>query len=226
MKSYLFDQKETVKELTNFFKKEKPALNSFGSTVNQTFEANIFAKTIQWYQKNSWKVTIVNPTRNGGKVFILKFNTRGKPVNYSYATCSKGKLKCQIRHGLRVNTASHKAKLRWPANIVCDIAIIENEDLENYTTDSALPNDCLYSFGEVKHMSAFAELIANFIGMAYELTPSKLKRIRIKKHKPGDHLPPFLYVSGMLYKTAKGIDLTIKNRKFDIDIYSHENPLK
>ena len=94
-----------------------------------------------------------------------------------------------------------------------------------FTTDSALPNNELISFGEVKHMSAFAELIANFIGMVHELEPSKLKSIRKKGWKRTDEISSFLYVSGLLYTTAKGLVETIENRKYDIDIYSFDNPM-
>ena len=36
----------------------------------------------------------------------------------------------------------------------------------------------------------------------------------------GSHLPPFLYVSGQLYKTAQGIIETIKRRKLSVGVYN------
>jgi len=48
---YLFDQELAIKELNNFFLKNGAALRSFGSTVNQTFEAYVFASCIKWYKK-------------------------------------------------------------------------------------------------------------------------------------------------------------------------------
>lgn len=74
-------------------------------------------------------------------------------------------------------------------------------------------------------MSAFAELIASFIGLVHELRPDRLKRIRIKTWTRDKHLAPFLYVSGVMLNTAKGINETIENRKFDIDVYSFDKPL-
>jgi hypothetical protein len=224
MPNYLFDQKQTQKQLKSFFTKQKPKLNSFGSTVNQTFEAYVFAKVIQWYTNAGYTVTMVNPKVNGKKTFRLKFSTRGAPNKYSYAEISLNGNTVQLRHQLRISTASHHPGLRHKANICCDISIINDNDLSNFSTDDALDNNQLISFGEVKHMSAFAELIASFIGLVYELAPANLNAIRIPGYSSND-IAPFLYVSGLMNPTAKGIHETIVNRQFNIDIYSHLNPI-
>lgn len=226
MSDFLFDQKQAKKELASFFKKEKARINSFGSTVNQTFEAHIFALVIKWYQKRNWNVQLVNPIGPYGKgEFRLKFSTRGAPKGYSYARCFNGNESCQIRHQLRVSTKHERKNHERPANICCDVVIIRDVELEHYNTDQALPNDQLISFGEMKHMSAFAELLAGFIGMVHELDPKRLKRVRKKSWKATHHLSPFLYVSGIMYQTAKGIKETIHNRRFDIDIFSFDYPM-
>jgi len=90
-----------------------------------------------------------------------------------------------------------------------------------YKTDIAIPNEQLLSFGEAKHMSAYTELIASFIGMVHELIPEELN----PEEKIEDDILPFLYVSGGLYKTAKGIYKTIKNRGYKINIYSFDNKM-
>ena len=94
----------------------------------------------------------------------------------------------------------------------------------NTDTDTAVESEELISFAEAKHMSGFAELLASFIGVVHELKPDRLRKIRIKKYM-NNHLPPFLYVSGILYATAEGIKETIERRKFDIDIYSFHEKL-
>lgn len=225
MADYLFNQAIVKSQLKDFFENQKATISNFGTTVNQTFEANVFANVIKWYRKNGWTVNIISPIKNGRPTFILKFNTRGAPVNYSYAICSKGINNCQIRHGLRTHTKSYDINNSKSANIVCDIIVMEDKDIDHYTTSSALPNEQLIAFGEVKHMSAFAELVASFIGLAHELKPECLKPIRKRNWKRTDKISCFLYVSGMLYNTAKGIVETIEKRKYDIDIYSFENPM-
>jgi len=225
MAEYLFDQKEAKKGLKEFFKNEKAQLTSFGNAVNQTFEAYVFAKVIEYYKNKNYKVTIVNPKVDGKEVFKLKFSTRGAPNKYSYALLEMDGEKFQLRHQLRISTTSNSRKLGYKANICCDISIIKDQDLKFFTTNDSVSNDQLVSFGEVKHMSAFAELVANFIGLAHELTPKRLKRTRIKGYV-SEHIPPFLYVSGFLNPTAEGIQLSIKKRKYDLDVYSHEFPMK
>lgn len=223
---YRFDQNKIQKDLELFFKKDKAKITSFGARVNQTFEAFVFAQTIKWYKSQGWHVTIINPISKKGKnIFRLKFSTYGEPKNYSYALCQNPTSICQIRHQIRVTTKSQKKKPQKYANICCDVAVIDNINLDHYKTYNAVPNNNLLSFGEAKHMSGYAELIANFIGLVHELLPNKLKRIRIN-NKNNIHIPPFLYVSGILYSTAEGLSETISNRKFDVDIYSFNNPMR
>jgi hypothetical protein len=225
MANIYFDQAAAKTQLVSFFANEKANITNFGDAVNQTFEAQVLANVFKWYKQNGWALKIINPIKNNRPTFTLKFNTRGAPVNYSYAICTKGTDVCQIRHGLRTHTKYYSTNNSMSANIVCDIVVMKDLNIDHFTTNSALPNADLISFGEVKHMSAFAELIASFIGLAHELKPDTLKPIRKKKWKRPDKISCFLYVSGILNPTAKGLIETINKRKYDIDIYSFENPM-
>ena len=224
MANYLFDQAKTQVELQNFFNTNKAQLSSFGNFVNQTFEAFAFAKVIEWYQNKGYSTQIINPKINGIETFRLKFSTRGTPNKFSYAVMTIEDETIQIRHQLRVSTASNSDKLKYSANICCDVVVLENQDLKYFNSASPIPSSWLISFGEMKHMSAFAELVASFLGLVHELAPKRLRKIR-KRGKVSKHLPPFLYVSGYMNPTAKGLFETIKRRKYDVDIYSFENPL-
>jgi hypothetical protein len=217
---YLFNQKDAQVELNNFFSSNGSLLTSFGNTVNQTFEAFVFASCIKWYKNRSWDVKIINPEQGRYKnKFQLKFNTRGAPAHYSYARCVKNNIIRQIHHGLRVNTHYSSYEIdKFRANICLDIAIIKETDITCFKTDIAIPNSQLLSFGEAKHMSAFAELIASFIGMVHELLPKSLD----PTNEVEDDILPFLYVSGRLNPTAKGMYETIKNRNIKINIYSFD----
>ena len=55
---------------------------------------------------------------NATKMAKLKFNTRGKPDNYTRAICTKGELSIQVRHSLRVATKHDDRWQRWSANVV------------------------------------------------------------------------------------------------------------
>lgn len=225
MGKIFFDQEKCKRNLKGFFSSNRTKLNSFGSRVNQTFEANTFASTIKWYQRAGWTTTIVNPFINGKQQFRLKFSTRGRPGKYTYVVCEKNGAKCQIRHQLRVNTKSCGSGNVRPANICCDVVIANNVLIDHFSTNDSLPNQDLVSFGEAKHMSAFAELVAGFIGLVHELKPKNLRKVRTRTWIRTDHISPFLNVSGTLYSTARGLTETVAKRKMDIDIYSFDNPL-
>jgi hypothetical protein len=209
--------------LSVFFNEKRDDLGLFGRTVNQTFEAFVFAATAAWYRDNGWDVQFVNPTSKDGaaRPLRLKFSTRGRPQNYTYIACKKDGDSRQIRHQLRVATEAHRHGNERNANICLDVAIITPVDLSHFGTDNYLQNSSLISFAEAKHMSAFAELVANFIGLVHELQPGRLTQIRNEefKAKARTDPAPFLYVSGFLYRTAQGIVKTIEQRRYDIDVY-------
>jgi hypothetical protein len=68
-------------------------------------------------------------------------------------------------------------------------------------------------------------LVAGFIGLVHEICPDKLKRRRRKKSPSCDHLPPYLFVSGHLLPTAKGIVETMTSRKMQIRVYDYTQNL-
>ena len=221
-------------DLTVFFGTKHKELGIFGSTVNQTFEAFVFASLVSSYKERGWRVRFVNPTIGdapGKQALRLKFSTRGRPENYTYASCANDEEVLQIRHQLRVATRSYKRRFGSRANLVLDVAVIKDLDLSGYGTDDYVENEHLITFGEAKHMSAFAELIAGFLGIVHEMQPSRLKRRRFKRRAAAAgpagnaHLSPFLFVSGFLYHTAQGLVDTITRRGFDVDVYSRTNQM-
>lgn len=218
------DLQQLKSTLAGFFNEQQKSISTFGNTVNQTFEAFVFASALGWYRSRGWTVTIENPVDvdTTKRVFKLKFSTRGRPAGYSHAKCVSGQTEIHIRHQLRVATRAYKPGQKTAANVCMDVAIILPADVSCYTTNRAVPNDHLLTFGEAKHMSAFAELVAGFIGLVHEMQPERLGRIRTKKWSTSSppHPSPFLYVSGILYLTAQGMKETIERRRYDIDIYT------
>ncbi len=226
------DQAKIKEALGKFFDKNRGSLDVFGQTVNQTFEAFVFASTIAWHQENGWAVEFRHPKSYGleGQVrqsrsVRLKFSTRGAPNNYSYVVCRKGTKEVHIRHQLRVATRAHCPGMKFPANVCLDVAVIEASDLATFASDDFVPNEKLISFGEAKHMSAFAELVANFVGLVHEMQPERLNERRANRARARKKLAPFLYVSGFLFTTAQGIEETIRRRGFDLEIFNRTKQL-
>jgi hypothetical protein len=220
--------------LADVFQDKRQDLSLFGSTINQIHEAFVFGELIRYYRSKGWKVEIVNPSASKSATsppaqakLRLKFSTRGKPSAYSYARCTKGKKVAQIHHQLRVATATAKKFRADKANVCLDVAVIKEFDVSALSSDDPVANKQLITFGEAKHMVAFAELLAGFVGMVHELQP---KRLRISKSTETGRSRlssplPFLYVSGWLNPTAQGILSTIKKRGFEIDLYSQDDHL-
>lgn len=218
------DQPSLKATLSAFFQEHKSSVTHFGSTVNQCFEAYVFSSMVTWYKEQGWEIEFVHP-EGSPNVAKLKFNTRGRPDNYTYAVCTKSSQRIQVRHSLRVATRHFKGSQRYDANVVLDVAVIEDGNLSHYGTNDALDNEKLLTFAEAKHMSAFAELVAGFIGLVHEICPDKLKRRKTKTPQSCEHLPPYLFVSGHLLPTAMGIVETMTSRKMQIRVYDYTQKL-
>lgn len=214
---------------TTFFAQEKDEISQFGSTVNQAFEAFVFAQAVGWYRTRGWRVDVRNPREPKGKQeqFRMKFTTRGRPSNFSYVRCTSpdGSEIIQIRHQLRVATRFHKEGTFPRSNVCLDVAIIKDLSIDHLDTDDHVPNDHLVAFGEAKHMSAFAELVAGFIGLVHELQPERLKRVRTSRRVAPSHPAPFLFVSGHMWRTAEGLNRTVLRRRYDIDVFNKTKAL-
>ena len=208
-----------------FFAEQRSEFTSFGTTVNQTFEAFVFAQVVAWYKSRGWQVQItkVFDKKTKQDEFKLKFNTRGHPAGYSYARCTSadGAETVQVRHQIRVATRHYRNDgISPPANVCLDVAVIRDVHIDEFDTDDYVQNSELITFGEAKHMSAFAELVASFVGMVHELQPERLKFQRRKKDIESRHPAPFLFVSGKFWLTAEGIIATIERRRLDVAIFN------
>ncbi len=214
------DQEKIREQLAQFFKYNYSELDTFGRTVNQTFEAFVFASVIRWYNKKGWKIHFQHPKNNMGKVH-LKYTTMGRPDKYTYAIAIKGKEKIEIRHNIRIRSAHSNSE--YPvASFVIDVGVLKAGYASNLSTYDPVDNENLITFAEAKHMTAFAELISSFIGAVHELMPKKLKKYKPLKNTPL-HPSPFLFVSGFTNPSAAGVIKTITERGFRISICDRDS---
>ncbi len=206
--------------MADFFEYKQKDLTTFGNTVNQTFEAFVFASIINWYQENGWRIRFEHPKNYGGKV-RLKYSTRGKPENYTYAVAVKRKKQIEIRHNIRIRSA-HSDYESPVASFVVDVGVLKVHSAENFSTYDSVENRNLITFSEAKHMSAFAELIGGFIGIVHELLPKRLRRHKTPIGNP-IHPHPFLFVSGFSNPSAEGVIATIIERGYRISIIDRDS---
>lgn len=209
--------------LDAFFRTKRRAFDRFGASVNQIFEAYVFASVAASYQASGWQVSFVHPPSTKGKPSLLrlKFSTRGRPANYSFVLCQRDGEAVEIRHQLRVQTGFHSPASKPVASLVLDVAVIRQTDLSNSSSLDALENGRLVTFGEAKHMSAFAELVAGFVGVVHEMQPARLKR----HWRPPQHPAPFLFVSGFLFPSAAGVVQSLQRRRYQLNVFTQDQPL-
>lgn len=226
-----FDQQLAIGTLTHFFKDDGGKASDFGRRVYQTFEALTFAQTIKWYKDKNWTITIINPGTGKKNEFRLKYSTRGDTKNFTYAMCTNPddpSEVVQIRHQIRVATAYNtrkKPSSLW-ANIVCDVAVLQDRNYDYIAGNMHVENNRLITFAEAKHMDAYAELLAAFIGLVHELQPWRLAHdVKKRRAQYAHHPKPWLNLSGVCMATAEGIKYTIVQRGLDIEVHDSRRPL-
>ena len=101
------------------------------------------------------------------------------------------------------------------ASFVVDVGVIEKNSANGLSTNNSVENKNLLTFGEAKHMTAFAELISGFIGLVHELKHVNLRKSKAKSN----HLDPFLYVSGFVNPSAEGVISSVEKRGYRIKFY-------
>jgi len=221
-----FDQQHETELLTQFFREHGATAQDFGRRVYQTFEAMTFSKVIRWYKQNGWIPEVINPRSNGGR-FRLKFNTNGNAENFTYVRCTKEESSVQIRHQIRVETYHNRSTgRRIPrANIVCDVAVLRDSRYDHVRGRMHVFNEDLITFAEAKHMDAYAELIAQFIGLVHELQPKRLSHRRaLRTPEYRGHPLPFLHLSGVCMGSAEGLMATVRRRHLDIAVFDSKTP--
>ena len=230
--AWTFDQTLEKQRLFRFFQTNGATANDFGNRVCQTFEALTFAQVISWYKRQGWNIEVKNPTSKRNNGFRLKFSTRGDTKNFTFIRCSKGTAPnieiIQIRHQIRVATFYNLRKMRKSlrANIVCDVAVLKDAFYDGIVGSMHIENENLITFAEAKHMNAYAELIASFIGIVHEMQPWRIGHdVKKRRAQNALHPKPFLNLSGYCAGTAEGIISTMKRRKMDVAVYDCRNPL-
>ncbi len=126
MEKVWIDQERIRRSLAQFFEYKQNDLKIFGNTINQTFEAFVFASVINWYRKRNWDIQFQHPKKSGGMV-RLKYSTRGRPDNYTYVEAVKGKKKIEIRHNIRIRSAygNNQDPIASFASFVVDVGVIK-----------------------------------------------------------------------------------------------------
>lgn len=162
------DLNNLVASLGAYLQQHRQTLSTAFSTYAQRFEAYCFMHEVQRLNSANLNPQLRNPG-NGNRV-VLKFNTRGKPSRYSFCEFSIRGETIELRHNLKVRSA-HAGPLGLhnpEPGFYLDLSFIRANSI---VADDWVEAHNLFTFAECKHMPAFPELIAGFLGMVHEVMP-------------------------------------------------------
>jgi hypothetical protein len=146
-------------------------LNTAFNTYAQRFEAYCFLEEIRRLKAAGLAPVLRNP--GGAKYVVLKFYTRGRPSKYSHAEFGVRGEAIEMHHNLKVRSfhAGLPGATDPEPGFHLDLAFIRADSI---VEDKWVSSEDLLSFVECKHMPAFPELIASFLGLVHEVMPRYL----------------------------------------------------
>jgi len=146
-------------------------LTSAFNTYAQRFEAYCFLEEFKRLKAAGLAPVLRNP--GGAKYVVLKFYTRGRPSKYSHCEFVVRGEHIEMHHNLKIRSfhAGSPGAVDPEPGFHLDLAFIRADSIVN---DNWVSSGDLLSFVECKHMPAFPELIASFLGLVHEVMPRYL----------------------------------------------------
>lgn len=204
------------KDLTDFSNRYKVLLAEHAKRISDYFEMTCYNLVVRYYEKKGYELTVQN--LQGGK-FKFKCSPTGLLKNFSYFKAVKENGQkveevVYIFHNATAQSAFDEKVFTTP-DIVVSSTNIPVETKDYYTTKKALsyiPNECLVTFCEAKHLTPFPELMVNFIGTVHELKPDCVDDT--VAHLDSEHIAPSLMMSGTFGKPTGRIQNSFEKRYY------------
>lgn len=198
-------------ELKAFIDKHSVQFEHLAVRETALLELGALTMATEHYRLAGFTVTVEN-AMNG--LFVAKLSSRGYPYNFSWFRCVRGEEVYEIHSNLSV-LGGHKDE----AVYVVDVAVVVGDDKVPRAKPkqkwAALENSALATFAEVKKLVVYPMLLAQFIGIVHEITPSRLKRSKTGT-QADDHFPPALITLGYLTATSSKAITGFAKRKFRV----------
>jgi hypothetical protein len=188
-------------KINSFLRRHRATLAEISRSLPSMFEGLCITYVARYYEDElGYQVTPQNLI--SGRLFRLKYSTRGNPAHYSFFRLERNSRTYEIRHNMSVSGA-RDPELTY----VVDIAVIKADCISKKTTFGitgrknnyyVCSNEDMRSFAEVKALQAYSMLIAAFVGTVFELEPNALRPSKFEENqrKFAHHMFPSLLVSG------------------------------
>lgn len=208
------DVKALEKAIARVLKTHRGTLFYLASRQSHLLELGATVGVMMHYRAVGFTVKVQNP--RGRASFRVKISTRGHPCDYSRVICSREREVVEIHSNLLVRGAHG-------SGVYCvDVGVVREGVVPSQKTSTRfepLPNEDLKTFAEAKKLVVYPMLLAQFIGIVHEITPSFLRRKDPLFGERG-HLPPSLVALGNLSGTSAEIIDGFNRRGFQLKIAS------
>lgn len=188
-------------------------LSSLGSRNSQVLELAALVVVVEHYVRSGYAATPVNLQDGAFKVHL---NSQGYPWNFSYWRVQRNGRTFQIHANLPVESAYAADNGIY----VIDVAVLDGPELAPIPGERwrRVPNENLVTFVEVKAIVIYPMLLAQFLGIVYELTPHFLGSRRPWGFTRDDHFDPALLALGYVHARSTPIVAAYASRGIKVRI--------
>jgi hypothetical protein len=190
------------RELTSFVARHGATLREIGARQFQVLEIGALVLVVEHYRKQGYLPHPQNLETNGD--FHVKQVAPGNPRRYSwYALEKNGSTPFEVFLNLpTLGSFSQDAGV-----YVVDVAVVRAGSVPPIMRGgpTAIRNDDLVTFVEVKNFRVYPMLLAHFIGIVHELQPRMLMGRRPRGFRRDGHFLPTLLTVRTATPNAQGI---------------------
>lgn len=198
-----------LSSVRSFLSRNGTVFRDQGSRISEFFEMCCYNNVVDFYRQKKFSVAPHQLDKTGA--FVYKLKASGSHENFSFFRVSKKvrnvNWEFDIHHNMQIECI-HQPGLFYTADIaVLSANGVERKHVAVYRQKrSYCPADKVQTFFEVKHMSAFPELLFSFTGILDNFSHSG-GRVNLPVH-----IAPALLLSGNLNSHTDAIAQYISSR--------------
>src|SRR6266568_5644823 len=203
------DVKLVKSAIKKFAKKHQQTFYEIGSRLTQLFELGGGIGVIQHHRAVGYDISFAHPAKDNR--FRIKASSRGHPCDYSRVICHRKEEDFELHFNVATRGAHDDGVY------VVDIGAVKKGTIPLIKPKgpwAGISNESLITFAEVKKLTIYPMLLAQFVGIVHEIKPGFLKGIRIDDFEEMGHFDPTLVTTGPWARSCERIYSCYEDRKF------------
>lgn len=205
------DNSQALADLTKFINKYRTSFEELPRRYSALFEVIGLMVIVKRLESNGYKVSTKN--LKAGK-FKVKLTASGYPANFSHFECRKGNRIYELHCNLLVQGHGGCGRYCVDVGIVRGGRVKVNGKISNW---SGVLNGDLASFAEMKKLNVYPMLIAQFIGIVYQIK----RKCIVEGVATKVPIPPTLIAEGYMTAQCVGVQKGIKDEGMKISIVTN-----